>query len=81
MWSLVGFWFCCVYGVSFYFYFFVVGGVVVIIVWGVCGGCYNRVLFIYMCLPSPIGYIYYNKVITYYFIMGLAFVVVPVCYS
>ena len=37
---------------------------------GVCGGCYNRVLFIYMCLPSPIGYIYYNKVITYYFIIA-----------
>ena len=38
--------------------------------WGVCGGCYNMVLFIYMCLPSPIGYIYFNKVITYYFIVA-----------
>lgn len=37
---------------------------------GVCGGCYNILLFIYMCLPSPIGYIYYNKVITYYFIVA-----------
>lgn len=36
----------------------------------VCGGCYNMVLFIYMCLPSPIGYIYFNKVITYYFIVA-----------
>ena len=44
---------------------------------GVCGGCYNSVLFIYMCLPSPIGYIYFNKVITYYFI--IAFIGVCFC--
>ena len=48
---------------------------------GVCGGYDNSVYYIIMCLLLVYGYIYYNKVITYYFIMGVVFVVVPVCYS
>ena len=74
VWSVFGF---IVSTGFFLFFLFVVGGLCLCHRRGVCGGYYNMVLFIYMCLPSPIGYIYFNKVITYYFI--IAFVGVCFC--